>query len=79
MTAARRRVLRRVPYLVLAAYALIGGIGPLLIDYNPVRTPLRTGCSLRARGSRPAGPRGWAPTASAATCSPRSCTAPAPR
>ncbi|GAA4730293.1 ABC transporter permease [Phytohabitans rumicis] len=50
MTAARRRVLRRVPYLVLAAYALIGGIGPLLIDYNPVRTPLED--RLLAPGSR---------------------------
>jgi ABC-type dipeptide/oligopeptide/nickel transport system permease subunit len=48
--ARRRGVLRRVPYFVLAVYALVGGLGPLLIDYNPVRTHLED--RLLAPGSK---------------------------
>ena len=36
----RRRWTRWIPYAILAIYALAGGIGPLLIDYNPVYTSL---------------------------------------
>ncbi|GLH96832.1 ABC transporter permease [Phytohabitans aurantiacus] len=32
--------MRRIPYLVLALYALVGGLGPLLIEYDPVPTSL---------------------------------------
>ncbi|MFC4122913.1 ABC transporter permease [Nonomuraea zeae] len=38
--AAGRRWLSRVPYAVLALYVVVGGAGPLLIDYNPVRVAL---------------------------------------
>jgi peptide/nickel transport system permease protein len=38
--AAARRWLSRVPYVVLAVYAAVAVIGPLLIDYNPVQTNL---------------------------------------
>jgi peptide/nickel transport system permease protein len=45
VTAGRRlavggRWLGRIPYVVLALYVVAGGIGPLLIDYNPVRVSL---------------------------------------
>ncbi|MEV0273880.1 ABC transporter permease [Hamadaea sp. NPDC050747] len=36
----RRRWARWIPYAILAVYALVGGVGPLLIDYNPVYTSL---------------------------------------
>jgi ABC-type dipeptide/oligopeptide/nickel transport system permease subunit len=36
----RRRWTRWIPYAILATYALVGGIGPLLIDYNPVYVSL---------------------------------------
>ncbi|MCP2321660.1 peptide/nickel transport system permease protein [Hamadaea flava] len=36
----RRRWTRWVPYTILAIYALVGGVGPLLIDYNPVYVSL---------------------------------------
>lgn len=32
--------LGRIPYVVLAIYALVAAIGPLVIDYNPIRTSL---------------------------------------
>ncbi|WP_329004607.1 ABC transporter permease [Kribbella sp. NBC_00709] len=32
--------LGKIPYVVLAIYALVAGIGPLVIDYNPIRTSL---------------------------------------
>jgi ABC-type dipeptide/oligopeptide/nickel transport system permease subunit len=32
--------LRRIPYVVLAIYAAVAAIGPLVIDYNPVRASL---------------------------------------
>ncbi|MEV4110233.1 ABC transporter permease [Nonomuraea sp. NPDC049695] len=35
-----RRLLGRIPYAVLALYVVVGGLGPLLIDYNPVRVAL---------------------------------------
>jgi len=35
-----RRWLGRVPYVVLALYAVVGGLGPLVIDYNPVHVSL---------------------------------------
>ncbi|GIH15107.1 ABC transporter permease [Rugosimonospora africana] len=37
---ATRRWLGRIPYVVLALYAVIGGVGPLLIDYDPVHVSL---------------------------------------
>lgn len=33
-------MIRRVPYLVIGLYALLAIIGPLVIDYDPVHTPL---------------------------------------
>jgi ABC-type dipeptide/oligopeptide/nickel transport system permease subunit len=36
----RRRWWRLVPYVVLAVYAIVGGLGPLVIDYNPVHVSL---------------------------------------
>ena len=41
-TAKRRRGgwLSRVPYIVIGLYVLVGLIGPLLLDYDPVHTPL---------------------------------------
>jgi ABC-type dipeptide/oligopeptide/nickel transport system permease subunit len=36
----RLRWTRWIPYAILATYALVGGIGPLLIDYNPVYVSL---------------------------------------
>jgi peptide/nickel transport system permease protein len=35
-----RRWLGRIPYAVLALYAIVGGLGPLVIDYNPVHVSL---------------------------------------
>ncbi|RKN41193.1 ABC transporter permease [Streptomyces hoynatensis] len=35
-----RRALARVPYVVVALYVLVALAGPLLIDYDPVHTPL---------------------------------------
>ncbi|WUJ73906.1 ABC transporter permease [Kribbella soli] len=32
--------LSKIPYAVLAIYALVAGIGPLVIDYNPISTSL---------------------------------------
>ncbi|MFD3404603.1 ABC transporter permease [Kribbella sp. NPDC058693] len=32
--------LGKIPYVVLAIYALVAAIGPLVIDYNPIRTSL---------------------------------------
>ncbi|MEV0151820.1 MULTISPECIES: ABC transporter permease [unclassified Nonomuraea] len=45
MTAGRRLVVggrwpSRIPYAVLAVYVVVGGAGPLLLDYNPVRVSL---------------------------------------
>ncbi|MEO3749401.1 ABC transporter permease [Streptomyces sp. B6B3] len=37
---ARRRWLARIPYVVLGLYALLALLGPLLVDYDPVHTPL---------------------------------------
>ncbi|MEU7837898.1 ABC transporter permease [Nonomuraea sp. NPDC049129] len=34
------RWLSRIPYAVLAIYAVVGGAGPLVMDYNPVRVAL---------------------------------------
>ncbi|MEU7745057.1 ABC transporter permease [Nonomuraea sp. NPDC049158] len=34
------RWLSRIPYAVLAVYAVVGGAGPLVMDYNPVRVAL---------------------------------------
>jgi ABC-type dipeptide/oligopeptide/nickel transport system permease subunit len=48
-----RRWLGRVPYVVLGLYALVGGLGPLLVDYNPVHTSLQD--RLRAPGSEVSG------------------------
>ncbi|SDU53671.1 ABC transporter permease [Jiangella alkaliphila] len=41
-TTRRRRGgwLSRVPYVVIGLYVLVGLVGPLLIDYDPVHTPL---------------------------------------
>lgn len=36
----KRRMLGRIPYLVVGLYLLVALIGPLLIDYDPVHTPL---------------------------------------
>lgn len=49
-TGSARRLLGRMPYTVLGLYALVGGIGPLVIDYNPVRASLDD--RLLAPGSR---------------------------
>ncbi|MBT2232341.1 ABC transporter permease [Nonomuraea sp. NEAU-A123] len=38
--AAVGRWISRIPYAVLAVYAVVGGVGPLIIDYNPVRVSL---------------------------------------
>jgi ABC-type dipeptide/oligopeptide/nickel transport system permease subunit len=54
---APRRWLGRVPYLVLGLYALVGGVGPLLIDYNPVQTSLED--RLRAPGAHVSGGTAW--------------------
>lgn len=45
-----RRWLRLIPYAVLALYAIVGGIGPLVIDYDPVHASL--GDRLLSPGSR---------------------------
>ncbi|MFI7130903.1 ABC transporter permease [Nonomuraea sp. NPDC050153] len=37
---ARGRWLSRIPYAVLALYLVVAGLGPLIIDYNPVRVSL---------------------------------------
>ncbi|MEV4573661.1 ABC transporter permease [Nonomuraea jabiensis] len=37
---ARGRWLSRIPYAVLALYIVVAGVGPLVIDYNPVRVSL---------------------------------------
>ncbi|MGW1801603.1 ABC transporter permease [Streptomyces sp. NPDC001984] len=37
---ARRRLLSRIPYLVVGFYLLVAVVGPLLIDYDPVHTSL---------------------------------------
>ncbi len=52
-TAARRwhrGVPARVPYVVIALYALMAVLGPLVIDYDPVHTPLQD--RLLAPGAR---------------------------
>ena len=36
----RRGALARVPHVVITLYVLMAAIGPLVIDYNPVHTPL---------------------------------------
>lgn len=54
---APRRWLGRVPYLVLGLYALVGGVGPLLIDYDPVRTSLED--RLCAPGAQVSGGTAW--------------------
>ncbi|MBB5781130.1 ABC transporter permease [Nonomuraea jabiensis] len=36
----RGRWLSRIPYAVLALYIVVAGVGPLVIDYNPVRVSL---------------------------------------
>lgn len=36
----RRRLLSRIPYLVVGFYLLVALLGPLLIDYDPVHTSL---------------------------------------
>ncbi|MCF6470155.1 ABC transporter permease [Nonomuraea sp. MG754425] len=46
----RSGALARVPYAVIALYVLVALIGPLVIDYDPVRTPLPD--RLLAPGSR---------------------------
>lgn len=60
-TATRRRGprawLRRIPYLVLGMYAAVGGLGPLVIDYNPVDTPLAD--RLRGPGSSVSSGTAW--------------------
>ncbi|WP_433430527.1 ABC transporter permease [Nonomuraea sp. CA-141351] len=38
--AAGGRWFSRIPYAVLALYVVVGGVGPLLLDYNPVRVSL---------------------------------------
>ncbi|MGN9840151.1 ABC transporter permease [Nonomuraea sp. H19] len=35
-----RRWWRRIPYAVLVVFAVVGGLGPLLIEYDPVRASL---------------------------------------
>jgi ABC-type dipeptide/oligopeptide/nickel transport system permease subunit len=52
-----RRWLGRIPYAVLALYAVVGGLGPLVIDYNPVHASLED--RLRGPGSRVSGGTAW--------------------
>ncbi|WP_405792039.1 ABC transporter permease [Streptomyces sp. NBC_01506] len=47
---ARRRLLSRIPYLVVGCYLLVAVLGPLLMDYDPVNTSLED--RLLAPGSR---------------------------
>jgi peptide/nickel transport system permease protein len=35
-----RRWAQRIPYAVLATYAVVGGLGPLVIHYNPIHASL---------------------------------------
>jgi peptide/nickel transport system permease protein len=49
--------LGRIPYAVLALYAVVGGLGPLVIDYNPVHASLED--RLRGPGSRVSGGTAW--------------------
>lgn len=52
------RFLGRVPYVVIGIYLLVALVGPLLIDYDPVRTPLED--RLLAPGSTTAdGATAW--------------------
>ncbi|WP_210590510.1 ABC transporter permease [Streptomyces sp. GESEQ-35] len=47
---ARRTLLSRVPFVVVACYLLVAVVGPLLIDYDPVHTSLED--RLLSPGSR---------------------------
>ncbi|MEV6172612.1 ABC transporter permease [Streptomyces sp. NPDC051954] len=50
---ARRPLLSRVPFLIVACYLLVAVVGPLLIDYDPVHTSLED--RLLSPGSRTSG------------------------